>query len=163
MTPEEYGCLAAEKWASLQTDFFLSKSKKQLVKAERIQDQFSGFDFYAKWEFGFLRIEAKGENRHTGNLLFEHWSNFNTQRKGWIETSIADYLILAYMSKEIAYIMGMPEAQQLYRERHLNWRESIPHLVQANLTKFYLVPVREVIQSIRVEILDVSTGRIIGP
>ncbi len=63
-----------------------------------------------------LWIECKTEERHTGNLFLETWSN-RPFKEGWIKTSKADRLWYYFLSSECMYHCDMRVIQQWWRDK----------------------------------------------
>jgi hypothetical protein len=51
-----------------------------------------------------LTMEVKTEERHTGNLFLEVWSNRKTGRPGWMETCRSDVIGLLFLDREVCYV-----------------------------------------------------------
>lgn len=56
-------------------------------------------------------IELKTEQKFTGNLFIETWSNrsFGRQRQGWIYTSKADFLVTVFIDVKAAVVVRMSQ------------------------------------------------------
>lgn len=103
-----------------------------------------------------LPTELKSEQRHTGNLAIEVWSDEPNFVPGWL-THYADHveLIYAFNDKHVAYCCRMGALRKwangspkyvegmthLPRRRIEQFRELVPHRDQRNVTVFRLVPV----------------------
>lgn len=103
-----------------------------------------------------LPTELKSEQKHTGNLAIEVWSDEPNFVPGWL-SHYADHvhLIYAFNDKHVAYCcrMGalrkwangcvkyMDNMTHLPRRRIEQFRELVPHRGQRNVTVFRLVPV----------------------
>jgi hypothetical protein len=54
-----------------------------------------------------IGLELKTEERHTGNLFIETWSNKEHWNPGWIYTSLADYMLYHFLDREVCYVISM--------------------------------------------------------
>lgn len=57
-----------------------------------------------------ITVEVKIEQRHTGNLFIEDWSNLDSNRPkpGWIATLWCDYIAYYFLSSKQLYILNRP-------------------------------------------------------
>lgn len=87
-----------------------------------------------------VAVELKAEERTTGNLFLETWSNRRTGREGWIRTSRAVGLIYCFLDTESIYVAHMGRLQEwattqlhCYPERvqqkHSQSNETVGHIV----------------------------------
>lgn len=96
-------------------------------------------------------IEVKAEERYTGNLFLERWSNRSCFTPGWFETLRTDLLWCHFLDKDVVYEIGFQRLRQW-----LYWHTGRGHpkchtfvlakqgkYEQKNDTWGYLVPVRE--------------------
>lgn len=103
-----------------------------------------------------LPTELKSEQRHTGNLAIEVWSDEPNFVPGWL-SHYADHvgLIYAFNDRHVAYCCSMGALRKwangspkyvegmtsLPRRRIEQFKELVPHRDQRNVTVFRLVPV----------------------
>lgn len=96
-------------------------------------------------------IEVKAEERHTGNLFLERWSNRSRFTPGWFETLSTDLLWCHFLDQDVVYEMAFGRLRQW-----LYWHTGRGHpkchtfelakqgkYEQLNDTWGYLVPLRE--------------------
>lgn len=58
-------------------------------------------------EFGAAYLEVKVEQRHTGNLFLEAWSNLTSGRfrnQGWMAKSLADFVLFTFLDTGDIYV-----------------------------------------------------------
>lgn len=53
----------------------------------------------------FYALEVKAEERHTGNLFLETFSNGSCYKLGWMHTLRADWLLYHFLDKDVLYII----------------------------------------------------------
>lgn len=75
-------------------------------------------------------VEFKVEERWTGNLFIEEWSNRSQLKRGWFEKLDTDWLLYYFLDRDLLYILNF---QQLRRWAYLGDGE--PRLHQFNLRK----------------------------
>jgi hypothetical protein len=59
-----------------------------------------------------VSVEIKTEQRFTGNLFLEHWSNLSRLTPGWMVTLRADLLFYAFEDRGRVFILDLPKLQQ---------------------------------------------------
>ena len=87
-------------------------------------------------------IEVKAEDKHTGNLFIEEWSNRTSKRLGWLNTLTTDFLIYGFLDNETFYCMRFETLKTwMDKNRHtMTLTEQTQHY-QDNDTWGYLVNV----------------------
>lgn len=101
-------------------------------------------------------IEIKTEEKHTGNLFLEYWSNLNLEERrshaergttpGWLHTLRADLIFFYFLDTDDLYIFNLFRLQQwALREREIYkfpLKRQKRHL-QANDTHGHIVPISD--------------------
>ena len=100
-------------------------------------------------------IEVKAEEKHTGNLFIERWSNRARFNPGWFETLATDLLWYHFLDKDVVY-----EIPYLNFRRWMYWHEGTGYPTsnkfrqakqgkydQLNDTWGYLVPLAQLSDS----------------
>ncbi len=103
-----------------------------------------------------VTVELKAEQRTTGNLFLETWSNRKTQRPGWIRSSKAVGLLYLFLDTETLYVAHMGKLQEWatanlsrfpekMQAKHQQENETVGHIVpvtrlshEAGLRRFYI-------------------------
>lgn len=57
-------------------------------------------------------IEVKAEERHTGNLFLERWSNRSRFTPGWLETLTTDLLWSHFLDRDVVYELPWERLRQ---------------------------------------------------
>ena len=53
-----------------------------------------------------VSVEIKAEERHTGNLFLETWSNRHRETPGWMRTLDADFLFSYFLDQDSLYVLN---------------------------------------------------------
>ena len=86
-------------------------------------------------------LEFKAEEKHTGNLFIEIWSNEGVNQ-GWFRKCRADYIIYHFLDNGKVYLIDLPEfKKQLIESNHRQVKQAKHD--QKNVSVGLLVPVSE--------------------
>jgi hypothetical protein len=91
-------------------------------------------------------LEVKTEEKHTGNLFLEIWSNFNFkfQRTGWMEYSKTDLIVFYFLFARKAYLFDFARLWQwAWTTPSINDRESRERVPRIFCGKFPIVAQRK--------------------
>lgn len=88
-------------------------------------------------------VEFKAEEKWTGNLFLESWSN-RPIKKGWMYTNPADYLFYHFLDKDICYGFLFSKLKEYYLDNVYRYRH-VPQgkTEQRNNTWGLLVPIED--------------------
>lgn len=110
------------------------------------------------WEIDGIYHETKIENRYTGNLFLETYSNKSKNIPGWMfKEQKAVFLWYAFIDKETCYIFDFNNLKKWFKENHQNYREiSQGKYIQHNNTYGRIVPIIDLKEAglVEIEILD---------
>lgn len=86
-------------------------------------------------------LEFKAEEKHTGNLFIEIWSNEGVNL-GWFRKCRADYIIYHFLDNGKAYLINMAEfKKELIEPNHKQVKQNKHN--QPNISVGLLVPVNK--------------------
>lgn len=99
----------------------------------------------------FVTIELKTEQRTTGNLFLETWSNlrFGGSQPGWLHTLQAEWLWYSFLDEKAVYMMRHQTLWE-WSMKHGNinrYRQRMAISDQRNETYGHLVPVEDLKQA----------------
>lgn len=91
-------------------------------------------------------VELKAEQRHTGNLFLETWSNRPEMTFGWLWTSRADWLMYYFVDNAHLYILDMAALQRWARDGAIYRYTEKPQARydQLNYTYGRVVPINDI-------------------
>lgn len=143
-------------WGEQQVADYLTRkygSVKIVPKAIEVQMEWADLVVPASLNNGVnLRVEVKAEERFTGNLFWETWSNYPV-RQGWGRTTPADELYYLFRNNNSAYrISDLPTFKWLIDYFEPTLKEiSQSKYDQHNDTRGLLVPIDDfcLIQKLR--------------
>ena len=110
-------------------------------------------DFFANNTNGeIIALEIKVEEKHTGNLFLEEYSNREHDTPGWMETLDADVLWYLFLDRRLIYEIHFPSLRTWYQEnKHKHPLVKQGKYVQMNDTWGRLAPIQNIIQEIQVQ------------
>jgi hypothetical protein len=86
----------------------LQKTAGDYLAQKAASNDFLSREFHSD----LIGIELKTEEKHTGNLFIETWSNKSRWNPGWIYTSLADYLLYHFLDCGVCYVLSMRALKQ---------------------------------------------------
>lgn len=114
-------------------------------------------------------VEVKTEQRFTGNLMYEEWSNlsWDRSRPGWAVTCRADWLVMAYLDVRAAFVIPLEPlwAWSLLFDNARRYGSKAPHVStnggQRNLTAGPCVPFADFWRPVGVGAYRFDGGRVV--
>lgn len=91
-------------WLEIHSNSFVMTSKGRLSK--ELQKKY-GDVFIQHKQGAIFTVEIKSENKWTGNLFLETFSNGSTYNPGWMYTLNADLLFYHFMDCNLLYIIKL--------------------------------------------------------
>lgn len=161
-------------WDGFLYPFFKSHAKDAAVVtfdkgrlALELQASYGDAVFNSSRNGDVTTVECKAEEKHTGNLFIETWSNRKILRPGWLQTQKADVLAYFFLDVSVLYVMRMsalqdwafgdePGTGNLWHYSNREVRQS--KYDQHNDTWGRLVSVRSLARSILVTAFDLAQG-----
>lgn len=88
-------------------DYFIRRGIKPEIITDSKRQRTIG-DLIVETTRGTTTVELKIEERHTGNIFIETFSNREFGKLGWLHTSQSDYIIFYFRDQDRLYGMSLP-------------------------------------------------------
>ena len=131
--------------AKLDTqNLFFEKTLESRDLRKTLQETFGDLIVQKTKNDAIISIDAKIENRFTGNLFIETWSNYN-KKPGWLFNIKCDYIFYVFLDKKVMFIIDKRKLLNcFYKESFVKCREiKQKKYEQKNDTRGLIVPIKD--------------------
>ena len=118
---------------------------QQYSPLRKITDKL-GQDTLGDYEFNGCYHEFKFEEKYTGNLFLESWSNKSRNKVGWMFKPMeAIFLWYGFLNKGIVYCINFVSLKDWFKENQYKYKEIMQSkYVQSNDTYGRIIPLKDI-------------------